>query len=80
MIALVLTAAFVLAAVATLIVLADCSLRWVSAFTTLRARAKRGYAIDLVPARSPLDRGTVNGFDRSAKVYPVIRQTVRQAA
>ncbi len=80
MIAFVLTAVFVIASIATVAVLADCSLRWWSAFTMLRARAKRGYAIDIVSARSPLERGSVNGFDRSAKAHPVIRQTVRQAA
>ena len=78
MIATVLTAAFVLAAFAAILVLSDCSLRWWSAFSQLRAKANAGHGLNLVPVRIPAKRGKAHV--RTNRVYAVIRQTERQAA
>ena len=80
MFAIVLTVAFTLASVATVLVLADSGLRWWSAFGTLRRRMKQGYATAGVGQRPAVVTGSANGFGRQAKAYPVIRQVSQRAA
>ena len=80
MFAFVLTVAFTLASVATVLVLADSGLRWWSAFGALRRRMKQGYATAGVGQRPAVVTGSANGFGRQAKAYPVIRQVSQRAA
>ena len=80
MLALVLMAAFTIASVATVLVLADCGLRWWSAFGALRQRMKDGYASAAVGQRPSLVSAAGNGFGRQSRPYPVIRQVTQRAA
>ena len=80
MFATVLIAAFTLASLATVLVLADSGLRWWSAFGTLRQRMKQGYASAGVGPRPAIITGSANGFGRQARAYPVIRQVTQRAA
>ncbi|QZD89258.1 hypothetical protein K3148_10545 [Qipengyuania aurantiaca] len=80
MFATVLIAAFALASVATVLVLADSGLRWWSAFGTLRQRMKQGYASAGVGPRPSIITGSANGFGRQVRAYPVIRQVTQRAA
>ncbi len=80
MFAIVLIAAFTLAGLATVVVLADSGLRWWSAFGMLRQRMKQGYATAGVGRRPAIVSGSANGFGRQERAYPVIRQKTRRAA
>ena len=80
MFATVLIAAFALASVATVLVLADSGLRWWSAFGLLRQRIKSGYATAGIGQRPSIIGGEAIGFGRQSRVYPVIRQDARRAA
>ena len=80
MFAMVLFAAFALAAAATVLALADSALRWWSAFGALRQRMNRGYCSAPVGLRPyVLSEGSL-GFSRSSRPYPVIRQVTQRAA
>ena len=80
MFATVLFAAFALASVATVLVLADSGLRWWSAFGLLRQRMKQGYASAGVGQRPAIVTGSANGFGRQSRPYPVTRQVSPRAA
>ena len=80
MFAFVLIAAFALASLATVTVLADSGLRWWSAFGMLRQRMKQGYASAGVGQRPAIITGCANGFGRQARAYPTIRQVTQRAA
>ena len=80
MFAFVLIAAFALAGLATVLVLADSGLRWWSAFDMLRQRMKQGYTTAGVGQRPSVVSGSANGFGRQARAYPVIRQATQRAA
>ena len=80
MFATVLIAAFALASLATVLVLADSGLRWWSAFGTLRQRMKQGYASAGVGPRPAIITGSANGFGRQPRAYSVIRQVTQRVA
>ena len=80
MFATVLIVAFVLASLATVLVLADSGLRWWSAFGLLRQRMKAGYATAGVGQRPAAVSGSANGFGRQPRAYPVIRKVTLRAA
>lgn len=80
MFALFLSAAFALATVVTIAVLADCGLRWWSAFGTLRQRMKFGYASSPVGQRPHSLADVSLGYARARTGSPAIRQTTRRAA
>ena len=80
MFALSLFAAFALATVVTIAVLADSGLRWWSAFGMLRQRMKQGYATSPIGQR-PRSLAEVSlGYSRARTGIPTIRQTTRRAA
>lgn len=80
MFALFLFAAFALAGLVTIAVLADSGLRWWSAFGMLRTRLKQGYASAPVGQRPhSLAEGSL-GYARARTGTSVIRQTTRRAA
>lgn len=78
MFATVLIAAFALASLATVFVLADCGVRWWSAFGLLRQRMKDGYTTAAVGPRPSVNHG--NSFDRRSRPYAVIRQATPSRA
>ncbi len=80
MFATVLIAAFALASVATVLVLADSGLRWWSAFDLFRQRMKAGYATAGVGQRPSVVSSSGNGFGRQPRAYPVIRKVTLRAA
>ena len=80
MFALVLFAAFTLATLATVFVLADSGLRWWSAFGMLRQRMQRGYATSGTGQRPAIITGSANGFGRADRAYPVARKVTKRAA
>ena len=80
MFATVLFAAFALASVATVFVLADSGLRWWSAVGLLRQRMKQGYASAGVGQRPAFVSARANGIGRQARAYPVIQQVTQRAA
>ena len=80
MFATFLIAAFVLASVATVLVLGDSGLRWWSAFGLLRQRMRAGYATVGAGQRPAIVSGDGNGFDRQRRAYPVIRRVPLRAA
>ena len=80
MFATVLIAAFALASLATVLVLADSGLRWWSAFGLLRQRMKAGYATAGAGQRPAVVSGSGNGFGRQPRAYPVIRKVTLRAA
>ena len=80
MFAFVLIAAFALASLATVLVLADSGLRWWSAFGLLRSRMKQGYASIGAGQRPVIVTGCASGFGRQMRAYPAIRQVTQRAA
>ena len=80
MFALFLFAAFALATVVTIAVLAHSGLRWWSAFGTLRQRMKQGYASSPVGQRPHSLAEVSLGYSRARTGIPAIRQTTRRAA
>ena len=76
----VLIAAFVLASLATVLVLADSGLKWWSAFGLLRQQMKTGYATAGVGQRPAGLSDNGNGFCRQLRAYPVMRLVTRRAA
>lgn len=80
MFAIVLTALFVLLALASLALLADSGLRWWSAIGQLRAQLKGTGAQEIASGMRPVALGGCAGFGRSVIVRPVTRSAARAAA
>ena len=81
MFAFVVLAAFILASLATVVVLADSGLRWWSAFGMLRRRRmQQNQAPGGMGQRPAVITGNANGFGRQARALPAIRQVTQRAA